>query len=294
MKWLQKKHEPLTNWIFQRHGGRWNWKTEPLHIPETWRVVKLKNWSFPRHGGRWNWKTEFSRDMEGGETEKLNYFERSEAEPTSISQNNSVFQVSSMSLENSVFQFFSFSVFQFRAILQSSWSSDVCILCFDLHFYCLKGHDTRGFEVRQLAQIYNIYASASALPACLSQIFDKNIPQANLTMKPTNQGYKSHETKTKQENPKKQKKQDCKTHETKKNKKQKKQDCKTHESSNLGTLGSDILFFYFFVFLVFLVFLARVTGIGPKCTNNTTIHQVSLLFGVWWIEHPNRKLWKPH
>ena len=107
-------------------------------------------------------------------------------------------------------------------------------------------------RVRQLAQIYNIYASASALPTCLSQIFDTNFPQANLTMKPTNQDYKSHETK-KTRKPKKKKKktrlQDPWNQKNKKKKKKKKQDCKTHESSNLGTLGSDIL-----VFLVFLFF----------------------------------------
>ena len=50
-------------------------------------------------------------------------------------------------------------------------------------------------RVRQLAQIYDIYASASALPACLSQIIDTNFPQTNLTMKPTNQDCKTHETK---------------------------------------------------------------------------------------------------
>ena len=60
-------------------------------------------------------------------------------------------------------------------------------------------------RVRKLVQIYNIYASASALPACLSQIFHTNFPQANLTMKPTSQDYKSHETK-KTKNKKKQKK----------------------------------------------------------------------------------------
>ena len=45
-------------------------------------------------------------------------------------------------------------------------------------------------RVRKLEQTYNIYASASALPACLSHIFDTNFPQANLTMKPTNQNWK--------------------------------------------------------------------------------------------------------
>ena len=75
-------------------------------------------------------------------------------------------------------------------------------------------------RVRQLAQIYNIYASASALPACLSQIFDTNFPQANLTMKPQTKITRAMKPKRPRK-PKKTKKQDCKTHETKKKQKQK-------------------------------------------------------------------------
>ena len=74
------------------------------------------------------------------------------------------------------------------------------------------------------------------------------------TSKPNNETHKPR-----LQEPWNQKKQDCKTHETKKNKK--KQDCETHESSNLGTLGSDILFF----FLIFLVFLFFFGFLGIPC-----------------------------
>ena len=122
-----------------------------------------------------------------------------------------------------------------------------------LHVPDLEG----GFEteqattgVRKLVQIYNMCASVSACVSVTNLCY--NFPQENLAMKPTYQDCKNPMK------PKKTKKnQDCKTHETKKTKNKKKhQDCKTHESSNLGTLGSDILvFFGFFGFLGFFCFL---------------------------------------
>ena len=131
--------------------------------------------------------------------------------------------------------------------------------------------------VRKLVQIYNMCASVSACVSVTDLCY--NFPQGNLAMKPTYQDCKT---------PMKPKNQDCKTHETKKTKKpKKKQDCKTHESSNLGTLGSDILFvcfFFFWVFLfffVFLVFLAWVNSITPKCTKR--LHCAPGLSSIWCL-----------
>ena len=138
--------------------------------------------------------------------------------------------------------------------------------------------------VRKLVQIYNMRASVSACVSVTNLCY--NFPQGNLAMKPTHQDCKAP-TK-----PKKHKK-----NKIARPMKPKKQDCKTHESSNLGTLGSDILFFFvFFVFLVFLVFLyffvflfffgfswfsLRGSTVSPQnAQKKSTLHQVSLQFGV--------------
>ena len=102
-------------------------------------------------------------------------------------------------------------------------------------------HATTG--VRKFVQIYSIYASASALPACFSQIYTNLWYKHTFpTRKPSND---THISRLQEPLNQKNKKQTNKKNKIARpmKKKKKKQDCKTHEIRNLGTLGSDILFF---------------------------------------------------